>query len=252
MSATQLFLLIASPFIGSFISASANGWPNWGKTLRSRSSCSHCHKRLQISDLIPIASFLFLAGKCRFCSSPIVINHLMAELCALLIAIISVWVLSDTLVLASVFLGWILLFGALVDFRTRLLPDGMNLILVITGLLVSFWQSGGQGLLSAALAAIIGFGVFFLISKIYLRLRGREGLGLGDAKLLAAGGAWLGVMAISWIILLACIIALFSMLITSIYSRKKLEAETMISFGPALAMAIYLLWVLKSANIGLL
>ncbi|MBL1430367.1 MAG: prepilin peptidase [Robiginitomaculum sp.] len=252
MSATQLFLLIASPFIGSFISASANGWPIWGKTLRSRSHCSHCQKNLQARDLIPVFSFFILSGKCRFCSAPIGINHLMAELCALLIAIISVWVFSDTLVLASVLLGWVLLFGALVDLRTKLLPDGMNLILVISGLLVSFWQGGGQGLLSAALAVIIGFGVFFLISKIYLHLRGREGLGLGDAKLLAAGGAWLGVMAISWVILLACIIALFSMIITSVYSRKKLEAKTMISFGPALAMAIYLLWMLKNANIGLL
>jgi leader peptidase (prepilin peptidase)/N-methyltransferase len=252
VSGIELFILIASPFIGSFISASANSWPDWGKTLQTRSTCSHCQKQLQTRDLIPILSFLLLGGKCKFCSAPIGINHLLTEICAALIAGFAVWVFSGALVLASVFLGWILLFGALVDLRTRLLPNEMNLILVITGLLVSFWQGGGQGLLYALLATIIGYGVFFIIAKIYLRLRGREGLGLGDAKLLAAGGAWLGPFALSWVILLACIIALAGILITSIYSRKKTKADTIISFGPALAIAIYLLWLVKGTSLGLL
>ncbi|MBL4617456.1 MAG: prepilin peptidase [Robiginitomaculum sp.] len=252
MSGTQLFLLIASPFIGSFISASANSWPNWNKVLQSRSNCSHCQKRLQVRDLIPIASFLVLGGKCRFCSTAIGINHLLAEIFATLIAVFAVWVFSGSLVLVSVFLGWVLLFGALVDLRTRLLPDEMNFILIITGLLVSFWQGGGQGLLYAILATIIGYGVFFIIAKLYLRLRGREGLGLGDAKLLAAGGAWLGPLALNWIILLGCVIALLGIITTSIYSRKRAKADAMISFGPALAMAIYLLWLIKGTSIGLL
>lgn len=252
MSGTQLFLLIASPFIGSFICASANSWPSWGKTLQSRSSCAHCHKQLQARDLIPVASFFLLGGKCRFCFAPIGVNHLLAEVFAILIAISAIWFFSGALVIVSVFLGWVLLFGALVDLRTRLLPDEMNLTLVITGLLLSFWQDGGQSLLYAVIATIIGYGIFFLIAKIYLRLRGREGLGLGDAKLLAAGGAWLGPFALSWIILLACVIALFGIIAMSIYSREKPKADTMISFGPALAMAIYLLWLVKGASLGLL
>lgn len=232
-----------SPFVGSFINASANLWPKWSKVLQTRSNCLACQRQLGIQDLIPLVSFLLLGGKCRNCQTRISFTHPLAEFSAMLIALAAVICFNGGLMLVAALFGWALLFGALVDLRTRLLPDEITLGLIATGLVYGFWQHQALGLGLAASGAIIGFGVFFLIAKAYTWLRGREGLGMGDAKLLAAGGAWSGPYFLSWIVLFAAMLAIIGVIIHSHIRGQKLSPTTAVSFGPALAVAIYLVWL---------
>ncbi|MBL4594958.1 MAG: prepilin peptidase [Robiginitomaculum sp.] len=243
MAFLSMFLILCGPFVGSFVQASANIWPDRSNAVQIHSVCQHCHTKLKVFDLIPIVSYLWLRGKCRSCETSFGSAHLFTECAAALIAISAVIVFNGWLMLVTALLGWVLLFASLVDFRLRLLPDGATLGLTLAGAIVLFWQAGVPGLWFAGLGAGFGYGVFYIIAKGYRILRGRDGLGLGDAKLLAAGGAWAGPFALSWIVLLAACFALVGLWITSTIRGQKPKADTALSFGPALALAIYLIWL---------
>jgi leader peptidase (prepilin peptidase)/N-methyltransferase len=238
----SLFLVLTGPFLGSFISASAQTWPDRSNMgMSSRSHCAACGRRLTLIDLIPLISFFLLKGKCRTCKTPIASQHILAELASTLIALSAVMIFDGWLMLASAVFGYVLLFIALVDFRTRLIPDGASFSLILSGPVILYALYGPAGLKSAVLGAVFGYGIFWLVAFAYKQLRGREGLGMGDAKLLAGGGAWMGAFALPWIILLASSSALVLLLISS--KGKTLHRETELPFGPALALAIYGLWL---------
>ncbi len=236
----SLFLILVGPFIGSFISASALAWPS-GINLRiSRSRCTHCERELGLVDLIPLISFFALKGRCRTCKTPIERQHIIAELASTLIALGAVFMFDGWMMLASTLFGAVLLFIALVDFRTRLIPDGSSFLLIATGPAVFYLVHGKSGLATAIAGAVFGYGIFWLVAFAYRHIRGREGLGMGDAKLLAAGGAWMGPFALPWIILMASSGALALLLLTG---KSNLSRDTEIPFGPALAIAIYIIWL---------
>jgi leader peptidase (prepilin peptidase) / N-methyltransferase len=242
----SLFLLLTGPFMGSFISASALSWPKRTNMGANRSSCGHCGRTLGLIDLIPLLSFFILGGKCRICKTPIKRQHIVAELASTFIAITSVFWFHGWVMLASALFGFVLLFIALVDFRTRLIPDGASFSLVGAGIAVLFALHGQNGLFTAFAGAAAGYGVFWLVAFVYRHLRGREGLGMGDAKLLAGGGAWMGPFALPWIILLAASGALLVLVIMG--RGQSLRRDTEIPFGPALAAAIYGIWLWMTAS----
>ncbi len=235
-----VFLVLASPFAGSFVSASARGWPDPGNLSMGRSRCAACGRALRPSELVPLFSFLVQRGRCMACGAPIARQHFVAELASMLIAIAAVLVFSGWMMLAGVLFGEMLLFVALVDSRTRLIPDGAVAALLASGLLLAFLRAGPGGLAGALAGALAGYGAFWLVAFLYRVLRKREGLGLGDAKLLAAGGAWCGLPALPWIVLLA---ASASLVAAVLMHRRRLHGETALAFGPALAAAIYGVWL---------
>ena len=243
----SLFLVLTGPFLGSFISASAQSWPDRSNmALSSRSHCAACGRQLTLIDLLPLLSFLWLRGKCRTCKAPIAGQHFVAELASTFVALSAVIIFDDWLMLASALFGYVLLFIALVDYRTRLIPDGASFSLILSGPAVLYALYGPAGLKSAILGAVFGYGIFWLVAFTYKQVRGRDGLGMGDAKLLAGGGAWMGAFALPWIILLASSSALVLLLISS--KGKTLHRETELPFGPALALAIYGLWLWVGAH----
>lgn len=241
----DVFLLAASPFIGSFVTASARSWPDWGKIVTGRSACDDCGRTLSPAELIPVLSFLIQRGTCRSCGAPVSWTHPVGELLALLIAIIAVLAFDGWMSPVAMMFGWVLLFAALVDLRTFLLPDIATLGLIPAGLAVGFLQGGLDTLWLNALAAVIGFASLALISETYKRLRGREGLGLGDAKLLAAGGAFAGPLALPWIVMTGAGATLFIVLIGHLLGRKA-SADTAVPLGPGLAAGCYLAYSLPS------
>jgi len=243
VSAMEFFLLLSSPFVGSFISASAGAWPNWADTLQTRSKCVQCKTKLSAIDLVPVLSFFWLHGKCRTCKALIPRIHPWAEAIAVLVALASILVFTGWLQFITAIMGWVLLFGALVDIRLRILPDEANAVLGIGGLVTLLWLGGTDYFWLAVIGAGIGYGAFYIISRVYKMLRGRDGLGMGDAKLLAAGGAWLGPFALSWVVILAGIVALCGMLVMGYLRKETLKSDTVLSFGPALSLAIFVLWL---------
>lgn len=145
--------------------------------------------------------------------------------------------------MVSALLGWWLLGLALIDLRILRLPDAMTLPLLAAGLALAWMQPPALPMPAfpeAAIAAAAGGLTLAGIALGYRRLRGREGLGLGDAKLCAAAGAWLGVEALPWLILLAASVGLGLALLL----HRRLEAAAAVPFGPPLALAFWLLWLL--------
>ena len=241
----DVFLIAASPFIGSFITASSRSWPDWGKIATGRSSCDECGRLLSPFELIPVISFVIQRGKCRSCDTPVSWTHPVGELLALGIAILAIFAFEGWMSLAAMIFGWVLLFGALVDLRTFLLPDVSTLGLIPLGLILGYLSGGLDTLWMHALAALIGFASFALIGEAYKRLRGREGLGLGDAKLLAVGGAFSGLFALPWIVMIGAGVTLFFVAIGHVLGRKA-SGDTAVPLGPGLAAGCYLAYSLPS------
>jgi leader peptidase (prepilin peptidase)/N-methyltransferase len=148
---------------------------------------------------------------------------------------------SGWLLWASLALGWTLLALAAIDLRHYLLPDTLTLPLLALGLAVA-WLIEPARLGAHALGAAAGFVGFAVIAWLYQRLREREGLGRGDAKLLAAGGAWLGWQALPSVVALAAAVAL-AVALAGALRGGKLGPTTRIAFGPHLALAIWLVWL---------
>lgn len=125
---------------------------------------------------------------------------------------------------------------AVIDLRTRRLPDRYTLTLILLGLTVNALDRGELPA-SSIWGAIIGYLAFWFIGAVYFRARGYEGLGLGDAKLLSAAGAWLGIASLPLLILMSALGALIYALVCG------LKAKANLAFGPWLAAAFFLLWI---------
>jgi len=234
----QIGLVAVSPIIGSFLAAAAHRLPDDVRGLLvGRSRCDHCLQPLALRDLVPVLSWVGLRGRCRACGGVIDPAHPVIELAAIGIALAAL-AGDAALMPGACLLGWGLLLLGAIDRRTGLLPDMLTLPLVVAGLLAGLFEPGAP-LADRAIGAALGYLMFAGLAFAYRRLRGRDGLGLGDAKLLAAGGAWLGWQALPWVILVGAGAAL---VVTLISTRGQVARHTAIAFGPWLALGI---WVMR-------
>lgn len=200
-----------------------------------RSACPHCKHQIKAIENIPVLSFIALRGKCSVCKTPISRRYPLVEL---LTALISMGLIShfgpSVAGLASLVFAYFLIALALIDFDTQFLPDNLTLPLLWCGLLVNVYGVFCS-LNEAVLGAAIGYGALWVVYWAFKLVTGKEGMGYGDFKLLAALGAWGG-----WALLPAII--LFSSLagtligICLIWSGKHERAKPM-PFGPYLAVA---------------
>ena len=240
-SALLLTSLIAAPFVGSFLAVVALRLPRQESMVSGRSRCDICGQTLKARELIPLVSFAVLLGKCRLCAGRIDRLHPLLESAAIGVAAWAACVVTGWILIASCVLGWTLLLLAAIDWRTGLLPNILTLPLLVVGLAVTAaidWAS----VIDHTIGAVVGFVAFAVVSEVYRRVRRRDGLGLGDAKLLAAAGAWLSWTALPSVVLLAACIALISVLIQRLQGRE-IHATDRITFGPALAGAMWLVWL---------
>jgi len=233
--------IVIAPFIGSFLAVVSLRLPAQRAILWTRSACDACGHPLGPIDLVPLASFAALRGTCRYCGAAVDPAHPAMEFAALAIAVWAALVTSGWILLASCLFGWALLTLAAIDLRTGLLPDMLTLPLLGAGLVVAYAIERAS-LDAHILGAFFGFVAFALLAMAYRGLRGREGLGLGDAKLLAAAGAWLGWIGLPTVILLGAAIGLAFVLARRL-AGKEIDATTRIAFGPALAVAAWIVWL---------
>jgi leader peptidase (prepilin peptidase) / N-methyltransferase len=240
--------IILAPFVGSFLGVVIERLPADRSIVFGRSTCDHCGETLTVRDLIPVVSYLARRGWCSCGQIALSWFHPGIELAALAVALSAATVLSGWLLWASLGLGWSLLTLAAIDWREFVLPDIITLPLIPSGLVVT-WAIDPGLLWGHALGALAGFGSLALIASVYRRLRGREGLGLGDAKLLAAAGAWLGWQGLPSVVLIAAVSALGLALATAL-GGGKLAWTSRIAFGPHLALAFWLVWLYGPLIIG--
>lgn len=146
--------------------------------------------------------------------------------------------LALTLVLAVALIA-----VAIIDLKTYRIPDWLTLPLVAIGLWATYADDPDR-LLLHVLAALIGFLAFWLVARLYRRARNIDGLGLGDAKLLAAAGAWLGPLYIAPVVLLSAVLALCVVLILRLVGRR-VSWQSRLPFGPFLSAAFFFFWCFR-------
>ncbi|MEN8195636.1 MAG: A24 family peptidase [Pseudomonadota bacterium] len=237
-----VWAIIAAPFIGSFLGVLIQRLPAGMPVAWARSACPHCDRRLSAGDLFPVASWLLSGGQCRYCATPLGMFYPGIEIAALGVAVWAAVALPDPLLIwAGCLLGWSLLAAATIDSRHLILPDILVLPLIPAGILLHAWIAPDQWTDHLS-GALIGFALFAVISLAYRGLRRREGLGLGDAKLLAAAGAWVGWIGLPSVVLLGAIFGLAMALVLRMTGRN-IGRVTELPFGPALAFAFWLVWL---------
>ena len=241
MTLTQILVLAAAPFVGSFLGVLVTRLPAGEPVVHGRSRCATCRETLGMRDMIPIVSWLALKGRCRHCGACIPADLLLIEITALAVALWAVTSVPDTVVLSSCVLGWGLLALGWIDARTFTLPHVLTLPLAALGLGVSAWFSQDVPWQSLA-GAGAGFAAFWLIAELFRRWRGRDGLGMGDAFLLAVGGAWTGLAGLPTIILYGAAGGLAWVGIQYMTGRTGVLHDRL-PFGPFLAAGIWLVWL---------
>jgi leader peptidase (prepilin peptidase)/N-methyltransferase len=196
---------------------------------------------LAAADLIPLLSWSLLKGECRYCRAPVSWFYPAIELAALGAVLWSAAVFSGLGFWASCVLGWMLLALAVLDLRYFLLPDFLTLPLILAGLLVHAGLDG-QSLTEYGLGAAAGYVFVRLLRFAYRKWRGREGMGLGDAKLLAAAGAWVSWGGLPSVLVLASLSALGVLLVQS-WLGKRLDPAQPVPFGAFLCAGLWIVWL---------
>lgn len=208
-----------------------------GNLASPRSYCPSCRKPIRSLHLIPLAGYAMLGGKCADCSAPISLRYPLVEAAGAAAGIIALALfgLSVETAGAFVFFLYLIALGA-IDAETGYLPDVLTLSLMSLGVVANALDLFNAAPGAAILGAIVGYGAFRVVDMIFLRLRGIEGLGQGDAKLLGAIGAWFGWPVLPPVVFLAAIMALIGVGLAALRGAH-IGRETPIPFGPALAAA---------------
>ncbi len=236
--------LLVAPFIGSFLGVVIRRLPAGRGIARGRSMCECGERALAPAELVPLASFCLLRGRCRRCGRSLPYFYPAVELSALLVpasAALAAPSAGAAWFWLGALLGWTLLALAWIDYETWRLPDALTLPLVAAGLAAAWWDDPAM-LGPRAAGAAAGYLGLRLLGAAYRRLRGREGLGQGDAKLLAACGAWAGIAALPAILLAAALLGLLTAAVRRL-AGERLGAGSAIQFGPCLAAALWLAWL---------
>lgn len=241
-SGVEWSLVLVSPFIGSFLGLVIRRLPDGAPIVRGRSRCEACGATLRASDLVPVLSWLAAGGRCRYCGDRVGGFYPAVELAALSIAVAAVMTGARQGAWLDCLLGWWLLVLGWIDLRSWLLPDILTLPLIVAGLAATAIFDPDQ-LTDRALGAALGYLSLAALAALYRALRGREGLGGGDAKLLAASGAWLGAAALPQVILGAALTALAAAGCLRL-GGIRLGLHSALPFGPFLALATWISWLL--------
>jgi leader peptidase (prepilin peptidase)/N-methyltransferase len=200
-----------------------------------RSACPHCQHQITALENIPIVSWLALRGKCSNCKAPISPRYPVVELVAGLLAGLMVWTFgSGWTGLATVTFGLMLLTMTMIDLDTQLLPDDLTLSLLWLGLMVNL-DTMFVPLREAVIGAMAGYLFLWAVNGLYKLVRGHDGMGMGDFKLLAALGAWFGWTMLPTIILLSSVVG--SVVGIGLIFARRLGWTKPIPFGPYLAGA---------------
>jgi leader peptidase (prepilin peptidase)/N-methyltransferase len=193
---------LAGLLLGSFLATLVLRWPLGRSVLRGRSRCDACGTALTARDLISLLSAIAARGRCRHCGAPIDALHWRVELLSAAIGAAALALMPGTAGWLWALFGWLLLPLALLDARHMWLPDPLNVVLALAGLLLA-GPLLEVSLLDRWIGAVAGGLVLAGIAAAYRRVRGSDGMGGGDPKLVAAIGCWIGWQALPLLLLLA-------------------------------------------------
>ena len=207
--------------------------PKYG-LVTPRSACPNCGHMITALENIPVISYLVLRGKCKACKTPISARYPLVEiLTGTLIGLVS-WKFGYSY---TALFAWIFTFALIsltfIDFDTQLLPDDITLPLLWLGLLFNL-NNGFTDLKSAVIGAIAGYLILWSIYWLFKLVTGKEGMGYGDFKLLAAIGAWFGWQLLPAVILLSSVLGAVIGISLIVFTKRGREVP--MPFGPFLAI----------------
>jgi len=231
--AAVFFSLFLGLIFGSFASALVHRIPlgiGWG---RQRSACPACAHVLGVRDLVPLFSWLFLRGRCRYCAAPIGMRYPLIELSTMMLCVLVGLVFGVGLPGLVVMLAMPFLVAMLViDLDHMILPDQLNIILFVLGLIYVF-VSESLRFETALLGAVLYAGLLWVTGWVMRLLLRRDAVGFGDVKFFAVAGLWLGPMMLP---LFLCLSGVIGVAFGVIW--KKVRGGAVFPFGPALIAAL--------------
>ena len=241
-----IIVFILGSIWGSFANVCIHRLPIDESIVVKRSYCPDCKSKINWFNNIPLISFLLLGGKCQSCKSGIDKRYFIVELTSVIsfLSIYHFFGLSITsILLAMLSIFFIIIF--FIDLKHYIIPNALTFPLMIIGFVKSFDPNLNINLfpnyLNSLIGGILGYLVIWLIILFYKKIKNKEGMGLGDAKLLSAIGFWFGWVSIPFIIFLSSVIALI--IVTPSLINKSKEMSSQIPFGPYLVIGcvLYLL-----------
>ena len=208
-----------------------------------RSTCPKCETQLRVIDNIPVLSWLLLKGKCHHCSHPISIRYPLVELLTGALCFLVAYQFGFSyFAIALLFFTFVLIAATFIDLDTMLLPDSLTLPLTWFGITLALLQISPVSLQDSVIGTIAGYLSLWSVYWLFKLVTGKEGMGYGDFKLLAALGAWLGWQFLPMIILLSSFVGVIFGIIQ--LRLKQQGIDKAFPFGPYLAIAgwICMMW----------
>ncbi len=226
--------------LGSFLNVVIYRLPRGLSLWGPRSFCPACRRKLPWYENLPLLSYIFLRGRCRGCGHPIPLRYPLVEFLSGALAFYFYSRFDLTFSALILYLFTLLLLAAtFIDLEHGIIPDPISLGGLILGWCTSPWNP----LISpqeSLLGALCGAGGFYLLGEFYYWLRGREGLGGGDYKLLAMIGSFLGWQSLLPVVFLGSLSGTLVIIPWLILSRRKLSGDTSLPFGPFLSLGALL------------
>ena len=227
-------IILAGAVLGSFANVCIYRLPLQKSIVGGRSFCPKCKKKIAWYDNIPIISFLSLNRKCRNCKKIIPLKYFLVEILNIVLFSIIYFVfgISFTSLLLMI-LAFVFIIVFFIDLKYYIIPNILTFPLMILGFVKSFdpnLNSLFPNYLNSLIGGIFGYGIIWSIIFFYKQIKNKEGMGLGDAKLLAAIGFWFGWISIPFVIFSSSIVALI--LVTPSLLNKSRKFSSQIPFGP--------------------
>ena len=237
MVSIYFVVFILGSLWGSFCNVCIYRLPVKGDVVSSRSRCRSCEKIIRWFDNIPLVSYIILLAKCRNCKSKINFRYFAVELSTALsfLAVFYLYgVTITTLLLMVLIIFFVIIF--FIDLDHYIIPNELTFPLMLIGFIKSFDPNINLNLFPNYLDSLIGGALGYILIwgliTLYLKIRNKEGMGLGDAKLLSAIGFWFGWYSIPYVIFLSSLSALMIALPGLINKSKTMSSQ--IPFGPYL------------------
>ena len=244
-----IIVFIFGSIWGSFSNVCIHRIPDNISVITGRSHCPQCKKQISWHNNIPLLSFIFLKARCSHCSAKISFKYFIVELVAALSFVFIFYLFGLTLTTLLFFIlsiGFIIIF--FIDLKHFIIPNQLTFPLMAIGFFKTFNPNLNQyffpNLIDSMIGGVVGYSIIWIIIFAYKKLRKKEGMGLGDAKLLSAIGFWFGWMSIPFILFFSSFIALAYALPSLLNKSKNMSSS--IPYGPYLVLGCVLyLFLLK-------
>ena len=235
-----VFVILMGALWGSFANVCIYRLPKGQDVVSGRSNCPKCKKKIVWNDNIPIISYFLLAGKCRKCKKKISSQYSLVEFISIF-SFFSIYYLYGitltTLLLMILSLSFIVIF--FIDLKHFIIPNSITFPMMALGFIKSFDPNLNAifpNYILSLLGGLFGYGIIWSITFFYKQIKKKEGMGLGDAKLLSVIGFWFGLKAIPFVIFLSSTVALISVIPDLMKKSKNMSSK--IPFGPYIIVGI--------------